>query len=236
MPRCLIVAELATAHQGDLDVAADMIRAAADAGADYAKLQTYSLAKLNPADKQYQWLKHAHLDKAAHEKLLTVGQQVGIPVFSTPFDAESLQLLRDLGLTTFKIASSESSNDWWWDIREDETWFISFPWGRFGIRVPVPLKGHYLTAIPLYPTPLECVGQAHLLGGWSCHCEGISACQWAIAQGVQLVEVHLCVPGKSRVTSFDKTPDQVRTLRKFADDVATMRSGVATRFRERWSA
>lgn len=232
--RTTIIAELATAHGGDLDIAADLIRAAADAGAEYAKVQTYSLEKLNPADPQYAWLTQAHLDQRAHEKLLTVCQQVGIQFLSTPFDAESLQLLRDLGLTTFKIASSESGNKWW-HAQHNEHWMVSYPWGK---DAPDPFIWWHqrLTAIPLYPTPLECVGQATLLDGWSDHTEGLSACQWALAQGVQLVEVHLCLEHKSRVTKFDKTPEDIRTLRKFADDCATMRSGVATRFRERWSA
>lgn len=233
--RAQIIAELATAHGGDLDVAADLIRAAADAGADWAKIQTYSLDKLNPADPQYAWLRQAHLDRAAHERLLTVCQQVGIRFLSTPMDAASLQLLRELGLTTFKIASSESGNRWWVPQRHEQ-WFVSYPWGRCLDNMTCGGLHYALTAIPLYPTPLECVGQATLLDGWSCHCEGLSACQWAIAHGAQVLEAHLCLPGKSRVTKFDKTPESFRLLRRFADDCQTMRSGVATRFRERWGA
>lgn len=236
MARSKIIAELASSHGGDVDIAADMIRAAADAGADYAKLQTYSLAKLNPADPQYAKLKQAHLDKAAHEKLLTVGQQVGIQVFSTPFDSESLQLLRDLGLTTFKIASSESGNGWF-EVKKTEHWFISWPWGR----KPQVMEASYanlthMTAIPLYPTPLECVMMARLLDGYSDHGEGLTACQWAIAHGIKALEVHLCLPGKSRVTQFDKTPQNIKELRDFCDKIATIRSGISTQFRERWSA
>lgn len=235
--RCQLIAELATAHGGDLDIAADLIRAAADSGSDYAKVQTYQLARLHPADPQYAWLTRAYLDQRAHERLLTVCQQVGIQFLSTPMDAESLQWLRDLGLTTFKIASSESGNGWY-EVRKDEHWFVSWPWGRLASALKQQQYSNltHLTAIPLYPTPLECVMLAPLLDGWSDHCEGIAACQCAVAHGARVVECHLCLPGKSRVTAFDKTPDHLRMLRRFADDVATMTSGVATRFRERWSA
>jgi sialic acid synthase SpsE len=239
-----ILAELSTNHGGDVELAADMIRAAADAGATYAKLQTYSLDALNPRDPQAEWLRQAHLDRAAHERLIQVGKDVGIPVISTPFDAASLQMLRELGLTTFKIASSESGHDWW-QLRSGEQWFVSYPWGveservqweRLGRPEMVPRlcsRHTRLTAIPLYPTPLEVVGRAPLLDGWSCHGVGNDACSWALARGVKVLEVHFTI-GKGRVCAWDRTPDQVRELRRFANSVETMRSGVNQQFRERW--
>lgn len=236
--RAQIVAELATAHGGDVDLAADMIKAAADAGADLVKLQSYNLAKLNPADPQRDWLVKSHLDEAAHVRLLTVGQNCGVEVFSTPFDSDSLAMLRRLGLTRFKIASSESGNNWW-QPRDGETWCVSHPWGCYRIRqgaIEWPTASYHLTAIPLYPTPLECVERATLLDGWSDHCVGLSACYRAISLGAQIVEVHLALAGRSRVMPFDKSPAEIRLLRQFAEDVETMRSGVGQRFRERWSA
>lgn len=235
--RSVIVCELATSHGGDLDVASDLIRAAADSGADLVKLQTYDPHKIHPQDPQRDWLVQAHLTKADHEYLLKVAQQVGIELFSTPFCADSLQMLRDLGLTRFKIASSESRSEWYrtaQGVRQgDEQWIVSYPWGRgpWG-----PSWVTRLTAIPLYPTPLECVGQATLLEGYSDHGEGIAACQWALAQGARMIEVHVCLPGKSRQKPFDKTPEQVRDLRQFAEQMTTIRSGVNQVFRNRWSA
>ena len=232
------IAECATAHGGDLDIAADLVRAAADSGATWVKFQTYDLAKLNPADPQAAWLKQAHLDKADHELLMALCEQVGIRFLSTPFDAGSLQLLRDLGLTTFKIASSESAQPWWrTGVNGHEHWLISYPWGRPSHAPCLPQGTYtYLSAIPLYPTPLECVGRVPLLDGLSDHCEGIAACQYAIAQGARVVEAHLCLPGRSREMKWDKSPAQLRQLREFAEACETMRSGVSTTFRRRWSA
>lgn len=245
MSRCVLIAENATGHGGDIAVAKDMISAAADAGCDYAKFQTYSLARLNPADPQADWLRQAHLDKAAHETLMAHCEARHIRFLSTPFDSESLQMLRGLGLRTFKIASSESGNDWWlpsWG----ESWYVSYPWGVVpnGPRVTIVGDGVYhpedrltarLTAIPLYPTPLEAVGRATLLEGWSDHGVGLDACYWALAQGVRVLECHLTLgQGKSRVMPFDKTPAQMAEVRRFADACETIRSGVATTYRERW--
>ena len=232
-----LIAEAATGHGGDLDIAADMVRAAADSGADWVKFQTYDLAKLNPSDPQKDWLTQAHLDKSDHEFLIRLCEQVGIKFLSTPFDAGSLQMLRDLGLSAFKIASTESGKGWW-GKRDGERWFVSFPWGRGGDPIWGGTPGTtQLTAIPLYPTPLEVVGHATLLEGYSCHAEGIAVCQWALARGATVIEAHLALgKGRGRQTTFDKLPHEFRQVRDFADACETMRSGVSTTFRRRWSA
>ena len=233
----ILIAECATTHGGDLQIAEDLIHAARDAGADYAKFQSYSLAKLNPADPQADWLRQAHLDRAAHERLIACCDKAGVKFLSTPFDAESLQMLRELGRTTFKMASSESHNAWW-QPQSHERWFVSYPWGRHE-----PAAWSYgilqmtLTAIPLYPTPLECVGQATLLDGWSDHCVGLDACYYALARGATVIEAHLTLgPGKSRVMPFDKMPGEFLKLRTFADSMQTIETGVSETFRKRWSA
>lgn len=236
MSRTILIAECATGHGGDLSIAEDMIAAAADSGADYVKFQTYSLAKLNPRDPQRGWLTQAHLDRAAHERLMAHCQTRGTQFLSTPFDADSLQMLRDLGLTTFKIASSESGNDWW-SMLAGECWFVSYPWGIVTPDYCERPAHHALTAIPMYPTPLECVGRATLLDGWSDHCASLDACLWAIAQGVQVIEAHLTLgDGRGRRMPWDKTPENIKQIRDFADKIATIRTGVSTQFRERWSA
>jgi sialic acid synthase SpsE len=243
--RCQIVAELATNHGGDVELASRMIRAAAEAGADWVKLQSYSLESINPADPQAEWLRQAHLDREDHEALMAVAKEAGIQFLSTTFDAPSLQMLRELGLKTFKIASSESGNSWWNPQAIAEQWIVSYPWGDaekarpsgntfHGISIPADdRRCQRLTAIPLYPTPLEAVGRAALLDGWSDHCVGIDACLWAIAQGVKVLEVHV-TNGEGRVCPWDKTMAQVRQLRSFAESCETMKSGVAQTFRDRW--
>lgn len=232
--RAQIICELASGHGGDMSIAEDMIRAAADSGADYAKIQSYTLAKLNPKDPQYDWLVQSHLNKAEHERLMRVCEQVGVKFLSTPFDVDALYALRRMGQLAFKAASTTCTAAWW--FREHhETWFVSYPWG-------VVPRGddkdalYRLTAIPLYPTQLECVTRATLLDGWSDHCQGIAACQWALAKGAKVIEAHLCLPGVSRQMPFDKTPQEFRQLREFAEACATMTTGVSETFRNRWSA
>jgi sialic acid synthase SpsE len=74
------------------------------------------------------------------------------------------------------------------------------------------------------------------MDGWSDHCAGLHACFWALANGVDVVEAHLMLPGRGRDNAWDKTPKQFMVIRDFADSMGTIRTGVATRFRNRWSA
>jgi N,N'-diacetyllegionaminate synthase len=226
----ILIAELATGHGGDLELAARMIREAAAAGATHVKTQAYRLERLNPHDPQADWLRQSVLSVDGHRRLMDEADDCGVTYCSTPFDADSLEDLRGLGLRTFKIASSESGRSWW-RPEADEHWFVSYPWGLTDGET----EGVALTAIPLYPTPLACVGRAELLDGWSDHGEGLSACYRALALGAGTLEVHLTIPG-ARCMAWDKTPAQVEAVRAFGEDVATMTGGVARQYRERWSA
>lgn len=231
-----LIAELSTNHGGDVSLACEMIHAAAAAGANIVKTQSYTLARLNRRDSQAAWLAQSHLSVGAHRHLMACAADAEVSYLSTPFDSESLSMLRNLGLTRFKVASSESSNTWWLPTIEGEHWYISYPWGDLGTSAFCGETITRMTAIPLYPTPLECVSQAPLLDGWSDHTEGLSACYRAITLGAKVIEVHMKLPGKGRECSWDKTPDDIKHLRAFADDCETMQTGVAQRFRERWSA
>lgn len=231
--RCQIIAELATGHGGDVVLACEMVHAAAEAGADWVKIQTYDRDRINPNDKQAEWLRQAWLDNCAHDRIRGACESARVRFLSTPFDPQSLEFLRSMGLKTFKIASSEASNVWWLPL-VGEHWVVSRPWGRWSGKSSGAMTN--LTAIPLYPTSLECVASAPLLDGWSDHTETLDASLYAIARGAKMVEVHFCLPGKGRNKSFDKSPDGIRLLREFAESVATMTVGVSQQFRDRWSA
>jgi N,N'-diacetyllegionaminate synthase len=240
--RAEIIAELATAHGGDIDIAMDMIDAAADAGASTVKTQAYDRDKINPKDHQADWLRESWLSPEAHQVLMGKAKARGLSYLSTPFDRDSQRMLYELGLRRFKIASSEAHRGWW---RWGGLFLVSWPWGQKAEVHAQCFTSHQdtafwaieynLTAIPLYPTPLEAVNRAPLLDGYSDHTEGIDACLYALARGAKVVEVHLCLPGRSRVKSFDKDPAQLRQIRKFSESVATITSGVGQTFRERWN-
>ena len=229
--RAELIAELATNHGGDVDLACDMVRAAADAGADTVKIQSYTLAKLNPKDPQVDWLKQAHLDEAAHERVMKACQQAKVQFLSSSFDHKALLLLRRLGQARIKIASSAPV-----PLGVGYVTFLkSWPWGSKG-AMSYPHVSAHLTAIPLYPTPLEAVLVAKRLDGWSDHVVGIDACCYMVAKGARVIEKHFSLPGKGRNCPWDADPGQFRALRDWSEQVETMTTGVSQTFRERWRA
>jgi sialic acid synthase SpsE len=228
--RTKLCAELGTAHHGDANVALQMIQAAADAGCDAVKIQHYDT--INPRDPQVDWLRESRLPTDAISLLRSAALERGLEFWATPFDLASLHDLTDLGVTRIKIASSSAHETWW--HQSWHSFVISWPWGR----IPPNIKplGLHLTAVPLYPTPLEAVCAVPRLDGWSDHTIGLSACQYMIAQGAQWIEAHLKLPGITREREWEKTPEDFRQLRQFAEDVETCKTGVGDVFRNRWSA
>lgn len=121
-----IIAEAGVNHNGDLDRALALVDAAAAAGADAVKFQTFRAAALvigsagkaayqkqttGAAESQFAMLARLELDEAAHRALIARAAQRGIRFLSTPFDRESLRLLTaTLGLDSIKIPSGEITN------------------------------------------------------------------------------------------------------------------------------
>lgn len=123
--RTLIIAEAGVNHNGDVGMARQLIDVAADAGADLAKFQTFSADRLvtayarkadyqnrstDRAESQHAMLARLELSREAHEALIAHCAARGIRFFSTGFDLESLDFLREIGLDRFKIPSGEITN------------------------------------------------------------------------------------------------------------------------------
>ena len=125
---CIIIAEAGVNHNGNMEIAKQLVKYAAEAGADYVKFQTISAEKLvtktakqaayqkknlqsGKNDSQYSMLKKLELSKADHEELIKTCQYYGIKFLSTAFDNENLiYLTRDLDLDYIKIPSGELTN------------------------------------------------------------------------------------------------------------------------------
>lgn len=126
MPRTLIIAEAGVNHNGDLDLAMQLVDAAATAGADMVKFQTFEAEKLasvkarkaayqtrttDAAESQLDMLRRLQISKEAHHKLIKRCAEKGISFLSTPFETDSLHFLTvDLGLETIKLGSGELTN------------------------------------------------------------------------------------------------------------------------------
>lgn len=120
----LIIAEAGVNHNGSIEMAKRLIDAAAVAGVDYVKFQTFKAEELvtkdakqaeyqqrNAADdSQYTMLKKLELTPRQHEELITYCKQKGVRFLSTAFDLESIEYLHSLHLGLWKIPSGEITN------------------------------------------------------------------------------------------------------------------------------
>jgi N-acetylneuraminate synthase len=121
-----IIAEAGVNHNGSLDMAIQLVEAAAKAGADAVKFQTfktenvisrnapkaeYQKASTGQDESQFDMVKKLELGLYEHEQLLSHCKSLNIDFLSTPFDLDSVDLLvKQLHVNTLKIPSGEITN------------------------------------------------------------------------------------------------------------------------------
>lgn len=125
MNKVFIIAEAGVNHNGSLELAKKLVDAAADAGADAVKFQTFKANNLvsksahkaeyqkqtTAADEtQHAMLAKLELDDAAHRAIIERCKRRQILFLSTPFDVESADMLKDMEMSIYKIPSGEITN------------------------------------------------------------------------------------------------------------------------------
>ena len=118
-----IIAEISANHHQDFDRAVELVRLAHRSGADAVKLQTYTADTLTLDSDQphfqisqgtvwdgtrlYDLYKKAYTPWAWQPKLMKVANQLGMDLFSSPFDATAVDFLESMKVPAYKIASFE---------------------------------------------------------------------------------------------------------------------------------
>ncbi len=125
MSRTLIIAEAGVNHNGDLNMALQLIEKAADSGVDYVKFQTFKSEGLvschatkaeyqknttSGDDSQLKMLQRLELSQDDHFRLIEHCNKCGVKFLSTAFDLESVEFLSSLNLDLWKIPSGEVTN------------------------------------------------------------------------------------------------------------------------------
>lgn len=122
----IIIAEAGVNHGGSLEMALRLVDAAADAGADYVKFQTFKADALvsgtaplaryqsenmdGAADTQLAMLRRLELSEADHKAIIAHCRERGIKFLSTAFDLGSVEFLASLGMDFWKVPSGEITN------------------------------------------------------------------------------------------------------------------------------
>lgn len=122
---CFIIAEAGVNHNGSLELALKLVDAAATAGADAVKFQTFRADRLvtlnapkavyqnettGEAESQFEMLRKLELDERIHRTLVAHCASRGIAFLSTPFDEESADFLENLDVPAYKLPSGELTN------------------------------------------------------------------------------------------------------------------------------
>lgn len=219
-----IIAEAGVNHNGSLAAAKKMVEEAHSAGCDCIKFQTfcadrlvtrtaakadYQIKQTGGQESQYQMLKKLELSGQEFAALKDYCREVGIDFLSTPFDEESADLLRELGMTQFKIPSGEITN-------KPLIQHIARFGGKMLMSTGMSDLDEVTEAVNWiretgnrdivlfhctsnYPAPYEHVNMRsmhtlqecfHLPVGYSDHTQGIEISLMAVAMGAVMIEKH----------------------------------------------
>ncbi len=248
-----IIAELSANHNGSLTKAKESIKAAKSSGADAIKIQTYSPETMTidcekdefiikgglwEGYKLYDLYKEAHTPYDWHYELFSYAKELGITIFSTPFDETAVDLLEDLNTPAYKIASFELC-----DLplikyvaSKQKPMFIST-----GMATNQEISDAVITAkengcenlllfhcISAYPAPIE---QANLKNitylrkefqvevGLSDHTIGNTAAIASIGMGASAIEKHFILNRKDKGpdAEFSIEPDELNELKNITN-------------------
>jgi N-acetylneuraminate synthase/N,N'-diacetyllegionaminate synthase len=121
--RVFIIAEAGVNHNGDIELAKQLVLEAKQAGADCVKFQTfkaerlvtskapkaqYQLKSTDSAESQLDMLLKLELSSEDHKQLVAFCRTENITFLSTPYNIEDVTFLDELGVSAFKIASGQA--------------------------------------------------------------------------------------------------------------------------------
>ena len=252
---CFIIAEAGVNHNGSVELAKKLIDVAKDAGADAVKFQTFKAENIvvknaekaeyqkettGIGESQYDMIKKLELTEYDFKELADYAKKKGILFLSSPFDKESVDLLDEINVPAFKVASGEITNFPLLNYiaKKEKPIILSTGMSTLGeveealnvIRSEGVEDVILLHCISNYPARIEDVNlrametlkQAFKLPvGFSDHTLGITALIAAVALGACVIERHFTLdrnlPGPDHKASLE--PNELKEMIKAIRDV-----------------
>jgi N,N'-diacetyllegionaminate synthase len=241
MPRVFIIAEAGVNHNGSLDMALRLVGVAKASGADAVKFQTFraDLLATRSAHKaryqelttangesQFEMLQRLELDAPAHQRLIDHCREIGIEFLSSPFDAQSADLLETMNVLLYKVPSGEITNLPFLQhlARKGRPLILSTGMSTLGeveeaVHVLQAAGTKHLTllhCVTEYPAPYAEVNLRAMRTlelafglpvGYSDHTPGIDIAIAAVALGAKVIEKHFTLdrslPGPDHIASLE---------------------------------
>lgn len=111
MKKPYIIAEIGFNHAGDLNLAEKMIAIAAENGADAVKFQTYRAFDIAlPSASHYNSIQCGEMSLKEHQRLAAFSHKHDLDFLSTPFSSWAIDILEQVNVPTYKIASMDCTN------------------------------------------------------------------------------------------------------------------------------
>lgn len=219
--RCRVIAEVGQAHDGSLGTAHAFIDAIADAGADAVKFQTHIAAaesspdepwrvKFSPQDDtRFEYWKRMEFTAEQWRGLKAHADERDLYFLSSPFSEEAVDLLTDVGVAAWKIASGQITDLWMLERLAKTSWPVLFSTGMspiseidwaVGWAKDKGLEVAVMQCTSAYPSSLDGVGlnvmtelreRLAIPVGLSDHSGTVYPSLAAAALGAQLLEVHV---------------------------------------------
>jgi len=246
----LIIAEIGNNHEGNFNLAKDMIKMAADSGADAVKFQTFCADRyVSQLDKKrYDQLKSYELTYEQFELLSQTAIKNGLIFLSTPFDIESVDALEPY-VPAYKISSGDNT---FWPLikhiaKKGKPVILSTGLTTMNelknavaiISENSPIKKsreklallHCISAYPADLSDLNLLSIQYLkdnfdvLTGYSDHAMGIYSCLTAVGVGARIIEKHFTYSKEGQTFKdhlLSATPDEFKKMVTRIRDIEKM--------------
>lgn len=225
--KTMVIAEIGQNHNGDMEMARELITAAKEADAAVAKFQLFDVEAIFPPDDKWNTeRKKAQLSREQVQELADYCEKTGIEFMASVFDTERVKWCQDIGMKRYKIASLSIYDSQLIDAIADTGKDIIASLGMYrekGFpRIKTSGRVDFLYCVakyPAYPEDLNFLTvDFNEFSGFSDHTIGIEASLIAMARGARIIEKHFTLdkklPGPNHIHSVE--PDELKQMVEFS--------------------